>query len=71
MTTFEEVNKHTVPETEESIKAEMDSVRKSLANISKAQKTREEEELGGGHEVESIGDDSVVNVQDPNRKMLH
>lgn len=43
ITTFEEVSKHTIPETEESVKAEMESVRRSLTLISKAQKARDEE----------------------------
>ncbi|CAN5219242.1 hypothetical protein BH09SUM1_BH09SUM1_26330 [soil metagenome] len=46
LTSFEEVSKHTIPETEDSIKAEMESVRKSLAAISRVQKVRVEEEAG-------------------------
>ncbi|MCC5877253.1 MAG: hypothetical protein JJU11_13610, partial [Candidatus Sumerlaeia bacterium] len=45
MTTFEEVSKHTIPETEDSVKAEMESVRRSMAMISKAQRSREKEGL--------------------------
>jgi type IV pilus assembly protein PilB len=54
MTTFEEVSKHTTPETEDSIRAEMESVRKSLSMIQKVQKDRAEEE-GGSAGMTEIG----------------
>ncbi len=58
VTTFEEVARNTIPETEESIKAEMESVRKSLAMIERIEKERAAEEYGaleGDEEEESQG----------------
>ncbi len=63
MTTFEEVSKHTIPETEASIKAEMESVRKSLALISQAQKQREDEDNFVPDELET-GEEEVINFED-------
>ena len=72
MTTFEEVTKHTVPETESSIKAEMDSVRRSLALIENVQKQRAAEESNEIEEEKHQNDD-VIHLSDdtdPNKKLL-
>lgn len=72
MTTFEEVTKHTIPETESSIKAEMESVRRSLAMIENVQKQRAAEESMEIAE-EHAQDDSVIHLSDdvdPNKKLL-
>ena len=76
MTTFEEVTKHTTPETEDSIRAEMDSVRRSLAMITKMAKQREAEEKGfnDAMEADAAGNQPIVNVEEssanPEAKML-
>lgn len=63
LTTFEEVSRHTIPETEDSIKAEMESVRRSLKSIEHAQRTRMEEDEGalggdsGGGDVIGVDDE--------------
>ncbi len=44
VTTFEEVSRHTLPETEDTIRAEMESVRRSLSAISESQRQRAVEE---------------------------
>lgn len=63
-TTFEEVSKHTIPETEESIKAEMESVRKSMAMIQKVQQDREGEERGFQAEGDDKPIQSVINLEE-------
>lgn len=76
LTTFEEVSKHTVPETEDSIRAEMESVRRSLAKIQEVQKARQDEDNRG---VEEEGQDMINIVDqnnpdggpDPNTPLLH
>jgi type II secretion system protein E len=52
VTTFEEVNRQTHPETEESIMAEREMVRRSLERIAAAQREREREDVGdeGGNQ---------------------
>ncbi len=69
VTTFDEVAKNTIPETEESIKAEMDSVRKSLTMIDKIQKQREAEEYGALEgEEEEEEDKGVIQVDEGREK---
>jgi len=77
ITTFEEVSKHTMPETEDSVKAEMESVRRSLAKISKVQREREAEERGQSMEEmeaeQARGSHGVINVGQPghdDRKLI-
>ncbi|MCC6546625.1 type II/IV secretion system protein [Candidatus Sumerlaeota bacterium] len=62
LTTFEEVSKHTIPETEDSVKAELESVKKSLAMIAKVQKTRDDEDRSIIHDEGSP--DEVINLTD-------
>ncbi|HNM47163.1 MAG TPA: hypothetical protein PKH51_09115, partial [Candidatus Sumerlaeota bacterium] len=62
LTTFEEVSKHTIPETEDTVKAEMESVKKSLAMIAKVQKTRDDEERTMIHDEGSP--DDVITLED-------
>ncbi len=75
LTTFEEVTKHTIPETEDSVKAEMESVKKSLAAIAKAQRSREDEERGSALE-EQKEHPAVINVEaakkaeNPDQKLI-
>jgi type II secretory ATPase GspE/PulE/Tfp pilus assembly ATPase PilB-like protein len=74
ITTFEEVQKHTVPETEESVKAEMESVRRSMALIQKIQRQRAAEDQGESAPAEDfISFDEAHSADgstDPNRPML-
>lgn len=65
VTTFEEVTKHTVPETEESIKAEMESVRRSLQMIEDVQKKRQEEENFGISDSSEDQEEDIIQLNDP------
>ncbi len=67
ITTFEEVSRQTIPETEETIKAEMESVRRSLHKITEAQKTRVMEDTYGELGPEEGEEEPVINVDDGNQ----
>ncbi|MEO8377929.1 MAG: hypothetical protein ABI579_09690 [Candidatus Sumerlaeota bacterium] len=68
LTSFEEVTKHTIPETEDSVKAEMESVKKSLAMIAKVQKTRDEEERSLVQDEGTPND--IINLTDSKKPQL-
>lgn len=63
LTTFEEVSRHTIPETEDSIKAEMESVRRSLSKIAKAERQRQAEENFEEEQDEAAEQEPVINVE--------
>jgi type II secretory ATPase GspE/PulE/Tfp pilus assembly ATPase PilB-like protein len=70
LTSFEEVTRHTIPETEDSIRAEMESVRRSLSRIQEAQKKRAEEDRMSTDDDQGGGDMIQLEQPNPDLKML-